>query len=48
MAEVFTFYVNEIGQWVTWLFNWNLYGMPFLVYLMSFVILGILLDFIFG
>lgn len=48
MAEVFTFYVNEIGEWVSWLSSWNLYGVPFLFYLMGFVIIGAVMDFIFG
>lgn len=48
MSEVFQFYVNEIGAWVNWLFSWNLYGVPFLYYLMGFAMLGLLLDFIFG
>ena len=48
MANVFTFYVNEIGEWVSWLSSWNLYGVPFLFYLMGFVIIGAVMDFIFG
>lgn len=48
MAQVFTFYVNEIGEWVSWLSSWNLYGVPFLFYLMGFVIIGAVMDFIFG
>ena len=48
MADVFTFYVNEIGEWVSWLSSWNLYGVPFLFYLMGFVIIGAVMDFIFG
>lgn len=48
MAEVFTFYVNEIANWIDWLFSWNLYGVPFLFYIMGFAMLGLLIDFIFG
>lgn len=48
MADVFTFYVNEIGAWVSWLFSWQLYGVPFLYYLMGFALMGVLFDFIFG
>lgn len=48
MAQVFTFYVNEIAEWVSWLSSWNLYGVPFLFYLMGFVIIGAVMDFIFG
>lgn len=48
MAEVFTFYVNEIGSWVNWLASWQLYGVSFLFYIMGFVIIGALMDFIFG
>ena len=48
MADVFAFYVTEIGSWVSWLSSWNLYGVPFLFYLMGFVIVGTLIDFIFG
>ena len=48
MAEVFNFYVNEIGEWVSWLSSWNLYGVPFLFYLMGFVTIGAVMDFIFG
>lgn len=48
MGQVFSFYVNEIGEWVSWLSSWNLYGVPFLFYLMGFVIIGAVMDFIFG
>ena len=48
MANVFSFYVNEIGEWIDWLASWNLYGVPFLFYIMGFVIIGAVMDFIFG
>lgn len=48
MAEVFTFYVQEIGSWVSWLFEWRLYNVPILYYFMGFAMMGLILDFIFG
>lgn len=48
MQEVFLFYVNEISEWVNWLGSWSLYGVPFLFYIMGFVIIGAVMDFIFG
>lgn len=48
MAQVFTFFVDQIGAWMTWLTSWQLYGIPFLYYFMGFVIMGIIMDYVFG
>lgn len=48
MSQVFTFVVTEIGAWISWLSSWNLYGIPFLYYIMGFIITGLLMEFIFG
>lgn len=48
MADVFTFCVNQIGAWVAWLSSWSLYSIPFIWYIMGFVVMRLLFDFIFG
>lgn len=48
VTAVFNMIVNEIGSWVQWLNSWQLFGVSFLYYFMGFVIIGLLIDFIFG
>lgn len=48
VTDVFTMVVSEMGEWVYWLKSWQLFGIPFLWYFIGFVIIGLLMDFIFG
>lgn len=48
MAQVFSMFVGEITAWVNWLGSWSLYGVPFLYYILGFIIAGIIIDFVFG
>lgn len=48
MNEVFNLFITEIGSWVSWLSSWSLFGIPFLYYLLGFILAGIIMEFVFG
>ena len=48
LLNAWTLILGEISAWVTWLNNWQLFGVSFLFYCMAFAIIGLLMDFIFG
>ena len=47
VEQAFTLIVDEIGNLVTWLTSWQLFGIPFLYYFIGIVIMNILFDRIF-
>lgn len=48
MTDVFAMFIGELSSWVTWLGTWSLYGIPFLYYILGFILTGIIIDFVFG
>ena len=47
VETVFYSVVDEMGEWVSWLNTWQLFGIPFIYYFIGIAIMNILFDRIF-
>lgn len=47
MQDALNFCFGIISSAISWLANWSFLGVPFLVFIIAFAIIGIIIDYVF-